>query len=109
MLSNLTGVMQAIFSALATNPSLLLLAIVLIGIGYLMIRAGTVLGDIFQKHMSSLAQQISGMAKNLQAMADDLAKLSQAFEVHVVKTEYRIDTIEKRIDRLEKIHIKDEN
>lgn len=107
MMSSIWSVLQFLLSALAADPALLVLALTIAGIGYLMIRAGRGLCDVFQKHMSSLSEQMENMAKNMQTMTDDLGKLSQSFEVHVVKTEYRIETVEKRLDRIEKIHIKE--
>jgi hypothetical protein len=107
--NSIIALLQGLSTMLSTQPALLVLFLLLCGIGYLMIRGSKGLSQILEKHLEKLSVQIAGMGKDMKIISLDLARLSASFEVHVVKTETRIDQLEKRVERLEKIHLKDQD
>lgn len=91
------GVSTAIVAGLAGNPAMLLLAIVLVGIGFL----GYKFIGAFQMHSASLADNVKRMADDFEKVREDIHDLKRDIAViaeRVGTHEVRISQLERKVD-----------
>lgn len=87
-------IVLAVVKSLADSPAMLLLAVILIGVGWLLNKVSTKMLDLLTNQLSKVVEEIS-------SVSGEVSKLRVSLETHIQLTSMQFDELKTRIAKLE--------
>lgn len=102
-MSDLVGVADTTVKSLSSTPELLLLAIVLVGVGFIAYKLIVRLSDQRAQQQKEMVARMEAFNESIKELSVQMAKIEQIMENYITKTdshEEQLETMSKRLHKL---------